>query len=120
MLNIMHKNNPFVKVLLISGGFLLLGYYAEFGDFTKHAASSDGVSCSGCLANGSSEVPIFRNKKAMDAFMDFQDIGQIACIVSSGTRATVTSSGFVTVDVAITSGTKAGCRGTIPREWYRR
>jgi hypothetical protein len=43
----------------------------------------------------------------------------LACMVPSGTKAVITSAGFATHDVLVTSGEFSGCRGNVAVETTR-
>ena len=83
----------------------------------------------GRLDNGASMIFVFKNKDALEEFTTLQTDGvcsenillclvYVACVVDSGTRASITDSGFLTHDIIVTSGIETGCRGNIPVEWY--
>lgn len=75
----------------------------------------------------SDQVIVWRNKDAHNEALDLIRAGvhhsnpamltkYVACMVPNGTTAVRTSGGWVTVDVLVTDGTAAGCRGNIPVE----
>ncbi len=80
---------------------------------------------------GSDTVFVWTDKKAHDEALKLINAGVhksnpslilplVACMVPSGTKAIITSAGFATHDIMVTSGPSSGCRGNIPMEAIRR
>lgn len=44
----------------------------------------------------------------------------LACMVPSGTKAVITSAGFMTHDILVIAGTDSGCRGNVAAETVSR
>ncbi|MCY1704438.1 hypothetical protein [Pannonibacter sp. SL95] len=76
---------------------------------------------------GAGAVWVWKDKAAHDEAMQLINAGVhktnpmmvmvlVACIVDPGTKIIMKDMGFVTHDIMIVEGPKAGCRGNIPAE----
>lgn len=92
--------------------------------------ATSGFAQGGVLRSPSGDlVIVWKSKKDHDKARSLFEAGvhesnplliyrHIACQVASGTPAVITDRGFITHDIMVTSGPRAGCEGNIPVEFY--
>lgn len=77
--------------------------------------------------NGADTVWVWKDKASHDEAMQLINAGVhktnpgmiltlLACVVEPGAQVIISDMGFVTHDIVVVSGSKAGCRGNIPAE----